>query len=226
MEKIIDYQSLYHLQDEILKLVSKLDNVFYLTGGTALHRFYFNARYSDDLDFFVTNGDNFNEDVGEVIEELKKEAYTITEDVKSRDFYRITVNNLLQLDFVNDRVYRYKKSNIINGIKVDNKINILTNKVNTVINRDEEKDIFDIFCLAYNEDFNWNEILNIANKKAVIEKDILIYRLKSFPLEWLEKVKKIKNIEITKVEIDTMCDDILNEKENSLTKKQNQSFTF
>lgn len=226
MEKIIDYQSLYHLQDEILKLVSKLDNVFYLTGGTALHRFYFNARYSDDLDFFVTNGDNFNEDVGEVIEELKKEAYTITEDVKSRDFYRITVNNLLQLDFVNDRVYRYKKSNIINGIKVDNKINILTNKVNTVINRDEEKDIFDIFCLAYNEDFNWNEILNIANKKAVIEKDILIYRLKSFPLEWLDKVKKIKNIEITKVEIDTMCDDILNEKENSLTKKQNQSFTF
>lgn len=226
MEKIIDYQSLYHLQDEILKLVSKLDNVFYLTGGTALHRFYFNARYSDDLDFFVTNGDNFNEDVGEVIEELKKEAYTITEDVKSRDFYRITVNNLLQLDFVNDRVYRYKKSNIINGIKVDNKINILTNKVNTVINRDEEKDIFDIFCLAYNEDFNWNEILNIANKKAVIEKDILIYRLKAFPLEWLDKVKKIKNIEITKVEIDTMCDDILNEKENSLTKKQNQSFTF
>jgi len=222
VEKAIDYQLLYQLQDEILKLVSKLDNVFYLTGGTALHRFYFDARYSDDLDFFVTNGDNFNEDVYEIIEALKKENYSIIEDVKSRDFYRITVNNLLQLDFVNDRVYRYKKSNIVNEIRIDNKINILTNKVSTIINRDEEKDIFDLFCIAFNEDFNWNEVLHIANKKAVIEKDILIYRLKSFPLEWLKRIKKIKNIQITKVDIDTICNDILNETNNNLKDKNVQ----
>lgn len=59
-------------------------------------------------------------------------------------------------------------------------------------------------------------ILDIANKKAVIEKDILIYRLKAFPLIWLDKIKKIKDIEITRDKIDILCDDILEEKSNSL----------
>ena len=219
MEKIGDYQNLYCLQDEILKIVFNIDNDFYLTGGTALHRYYFNARYSDDLDLFVTNGIHFNEDVNEIIQELKIENYSIVEDVKSRDFYRMTINNLLQLDFVNDRVYRYKKSNIIAGIKVDNKINILTNKINTVISRDEEKDVFDIFCLVYNVKFNWKDILEIVNKKSVIQKDILIYRLKSFPLKWLDRIKTIQNIDITRNDIDILCEDILNELNNSLLKE-------
>ena len=219
MGKIGDYHNLYCLQDEILKIVFNIDNDFYLTGGTALHRYYFNARYSDDLDLFVTNGIHFNEDVNEIIQELKIENYSIVEDVKSRDFYRMTINNLLQLDFVNDRVYRYKKSNIIAGIKVDNKINILTNKINTVISRDEEKDVFDIFCLVYNVKFNWKDILEIVNKKSVIQKDILIYRLKSFPLKWLDRIKTIQNIDITRNDIDILCEDILNELNNSLLKE-------
>jgi len=216
MEKKIDYKLLYRLQDEILFIISHLEHDFYLTGGTALHRFYFNARYSDDLDFFVNNGSNFYEDVSEIIEKLIDEKYNVIEDVKSKDFYRITVNDSLQLDFVNDRVYHYKKSNIINGLRIDNKINILTNKINTIINRDEEKDIFDLFCFAYNEEFNWNNILKITNKKEVVAKEMLIYRLNSFPLEWLERIKKIKNITITKREIDILCDDIIYERTNSL----------
>ncbi len=216
MEKEIDYKTLYDLQDEILQIVSKLDNAFYLTGGTALHRFYYNDRYSDDLDFFVTNGDNFNEDIHEIIDILQEYNYDVEENVKSRDFYRLTVNTLLQLDFVNDRVFRYKKSNIIKNIRVDNKINILTNKINTIINRDEEKDIFDLFCFAYKESFNWGEALEIANKKAVVEKDILIYRLKSFPLKWLDRIKKINIITITKNDINILCEDILNDSDNSL----------
>ncbi|MEA1893003.1 MAG: nucleotidyl transferase AbiEii/AbiGii toxin family protein [Campylobacterota bacterium] len=219
MEKSINYLELYLLQDKILKLVSKLDNDFYLTGGTALHRFYYDARYSDDLDFFVTNGDNFNEDVNEIVYELKCQDYGIVEDVKSRDFYRITVDALLQLDFVNDRVYRHKKSNMINGLRIDNKINILTNKISTIINRDEEKDIFDLFCLAYHEEFNWGEMIEIANKKAVIEKDVLIYRLKSFPLEWLQRIKKIKDIGINKEDVFELCNDILHNNDNSLKMK-------
>ena len=212
----IDYQKLYLLQDKILKLVTNLDNDFYLTGGTALHRFYYDARYSDDLDFFVSSGVSFSEDVQEVVETLKSQNYRVREDVKARDFYRLMVDDSLQLDFVNDRVYRYKKSEIINGMRIDNKINILTNKLNAILNRDEEKDIFDLFCLAYHEEFYWKEMLEIANKKAPVEKDILIYRLKSFPLEWLEKIKQIRNIAISKKDVITLCDDILHEGNNSL----------
>ena len=212
----IDYQRLYLLQDKVLKLVADLDNDFYLTGGTALHRFYYDARYSDDLDFFVSSGVNFAEDVQEVVETLKSQNYRVREDVKARDFYRVMVDDFLQLDFVNDRVYRYKKSEIINGIRIDNKINILTNKLNAILNRDEEKDIFDLFCIAFHEEFQWREVLEIADKKAPIQKEFLIYRLKSFPLEWLEKIKQIKNIAISEKDIITLCDDVMCEGKNSL----------
>ena len=45
--------SLYPLQDRVLKAIQAAQTPFYLTGGTALSRCYFNHRYSDDLGFFV-----------------------------------------------------------------------------------------------------------------------------------------------------------------------------
>lgn len=216
MEKILDYKKLYDIQDKVLSVIFSLENEFYLTGGTALHRFYYGARYSDDLDIFETFGENFNENVKEAMLELEKD-FKVKTEVTSKDFYRIIIEDILQIDFVNDRVYRYKKSNIFNNIRVDNKLNILTNKVNTIINRDEEKDVFDLFCLAFHEEFNWEEVLKIANEKAVIQKDILIYRLKTFPLDWLKNIKKTKDINITQNDIEIMCKDIIDTKYNSLS---------
>lgn len=48
-------ESLYPCQNEVMKLVDGLGAPFYLTGGTALSRHYFNHRYSDDLHFFLNN---------------------------------------------------------------------------------------------------------------------------------------------------------------------------
>jgi predicted nucleotidyltransferase component of viral defense system len=196
--------------------VSKLDNSFYLTGGTALHRFYYDCRYSDDLDLFSTNSDNFYEDVNEFYEEILKE-FKVLKSVSSRDFYRFIVNDSLQVDLVNDRVYRYKKSLIIDNIRVDNKINILTNKINAIVSRDEEKDFYDLFCLSFYEDFNWKDILEIANKKAPLQKDILLYRLKTFPFKWLDKIKYNKHkIDITKNHLKILYNDVLKDSNNSL----------
>ena len=222
MEKEIDYTRLYDLQDKILSLVFSCENQFYLTGGTALHRFYYDARYSDDLDFFANNADNFTEDVNEILDKLNDAGFKVHKVASSKDFYRFLIDDLLQVDFVNDRVYRHQKSLIINQMRIDNKINILTNKLGAIIDRDEEKDIFDLFCLASHEKFNWNEVLKIANKKSVVEKDILIYRLKSFPIKWLEKIKKIKDIDISKDKIDILCHDILQDNTNSFTKAYTQ----
>lgn len=44
-------ESLYRLQNGVLNTVKSLNTPFYLTGGTALSRGYYNHRYSDDLDF-------------------------------------------------------------------------------------------------------------------------------------------------------------------------------
>ena len=215
-EKSIDYTELYSIQDGVLNIVAGLDNSFYLTGGTALHRFYFNARYSNDLDFFVSSGNNFKEDIDEISYSLKDAGYVVEDKVKTRDFYRFLVNDILQIDFVNDRVFRYGKSVLIDGIRVDNKLNILTNKIGAIIGRDEEKDFFDIMCFAFFEDFNWGEVLEIANKKAVVEKDIFIYRITSFPLQWLGKIKRLMDFEITKKHVEVLCEDVLNERDNTL----------
>lgn len=48
----LDYKQLYALQDKVLEVVFSVENIFYLTGGTCLSRFYKEKRYSDDLDFF------------------------------------------------------------------------------------------------------------------------------------------------------------------------------
>ena len=218
MEKEIDYQKLYTLQDEVLAIVFALENSFYLTGGTALHRFYYNYRYSDDLDFFSYNDTLFGESVNEVIDTLIEKRYALNHTVQSKDFHRLMIDDLLQLDFVNDRVHREGKSIIINGMRVDNRVNILANKVTAIIGRDEEKDFFDLFSLAQNELFNWKNILEIANKKSVIEKEMLIHRLESFPLVWLKNIKVIDGITITKEMVNELVNDILLEQDNSLKK--------
>ncbi|HHB77185.1 MAG TPA: hypothetical protein ENK84_11710 [Desulfobulbus sp.] len=55
----IDYTRLYLLQDEILRIIFQKDTEFYLTGGTCLNRFYFEKRYSNDLDLFTNFSDTF-----------------------------------------------------------------------------------------------------------------------------------------------------------------------
>lgn len=217
MEKI-DYQTLYKLQDRMLQLIFNLDNGFYLTGGTALHRFYYKFRYSDDLDFFSCNEAAFSEDIRELLYSLESRNIIYKRTIQARDFHRIIIDDVLQTDFVNDRIYRYGKSNIINGFRIDNIINILTNKISAIINRDEEKDIFDIIAISRNEPYNWGEILEIAHRKEPFDKLFLIQRLRSFPLVWLSNIKTIKSLEINKDTISIICDDIIKESDNSLYK--------
>ena len=47
-------EKLYPFQDGVLNIVKKSGTPFYLTGGAALSRGYFDHRYSYDLDLFVT----------------------------------------------------------------------------------------------------------------------------------------------------------------------------
>lgn len=216
MEKDIirDYAQLYILQDKVLKIIFAEETSFYLTGGTALHRFYCEGRYSDDLDLFMQGQPYFYDETKAVIYNLQKN-FTVETVVSAKDFLRIKIDNL-KIDFVNDRVYRYGISNIKNGIPIDNVYNILANKLTAVLGRDEEKDVFDIVCICLMYDFNWADILQSAHKKENFEDYILIERLKSFPLDWLENLKLIKKTEITDRMIDIMCSDIKEKNKNSL----------
>lgn len=181
-----------------------------------MHRFYCEARYSDDLDLFMQGQPFFYEEVKELLYRLEQK-FEIKTIVNARDFLRLKIDNL-QVDFVNDRVYRYGKSNIINGIKVDNVFNILANKLTAILSRDEEKDVFDIVNISLAYDFYWTDILDAAHKKEVFEDYSLLERLKTFPLNWFEKLKLIKKLIITDDVIESLCEDIKHKNKNSLFK--------
>ena len=168
----IDYDSLYKLQDSVLQAIFCEQTEFYLTGGTCLNRFYFKARFSDDLDFF------------------------------------------------NDRVKRFGEITNKNGVLLDNPLNILSNKLTTVLSRNEAKDVFDIYLICSNQNFNWSEILIQTREKMLFQKEYLLYKLKTFPYDLLHTI----NLKDTNIlsnfdnKLSLLITDIENEVNNSLYK--------
>ncbi len=107
----------------------------------------------------------------------------------SKDFVRLKIDDLLQVDFVNDRVMRYKEVVYLeNGYIIDNCENILANKFTAVIGRDSAKDIFDIYLIDKFYNYDYKEILNVAHDKAEFSNDDLIIRLKTFPVSLLKNI--------------------------------------
>ena len=185
----LDYSELYKLQDKVLSIVFDVENEFYLTGGTCLSRFYIEKRYSDDLDFFTDNSNRFAFSVKKIKQALKKE-FDLKVEVDSKNFIRFRVDSILQIDFVNDTVPRYKdviitKENYI----IDNVENILSNKITAIIGRDNPKDIFDLYLISSSYTIDWSEILQSAHEKAGFSDDELIVRLKTFPSELLKTIR-------------------------------------
>lgn len=110
-------EKLYPLMDGVLKMACDSRSPFFLTGGTALSRFYFNHRYSDDLDFFLNSRDDFLEQAGHLIEKLsgwaELERYEIIEDEKiiTNTYMRLVLCSSgvkLKIDLVNDIEFRVK----------------------------------------------------------------------------------------------------------------------
>jgi len=189
----VDYNALYALQDSVMETVFGIENIFYLTGGTCLSRFYHEERYSNDLDFFTHISARYSLSLRSIKNELQK-RFDMAVEVESKDFNRVKINDILQIDFVND--FTYRDGDIVitpEGFLIDNVFNILSNKITAVMGRDNPKDIFDIYLIAYYYSFSWEYILDIAHKKFGFGDDELIVRLKTFPFSLLDKIK-IKDI--------------------------------
>jgi predicted nucleotidyltransferase component of viral defense system len=95
-------RKLYPLQDKILRIVASTKNNFYLTGGTALSRFYLNHRFSDDLVFFVNGESDFLLQVDEVINKIKAE-----DDISKK--FRIRHEQQLSYSIELQRTYELTK---------------------------------------------------------------------------------------------------------------------
>jgi hypothetical protein len=186
MEKV-DIARTYALQDRVLRAVSSTETSFYLTGGTCLHRFYWETRYSYDLDLFSSDNTLYRDDVRIVLEALSSANLRFKLQVDTRDFTRIVVESFLKVDLVNDRVYRAGRSiRTESGVVIDNLINLTANKICAVLGRDEPKDILDLYTIFRHGNPDWDEIAQASREKCLWDPELLEFRLNSFPLSLLD----------------------------------------
>lgn len=104
-----DYSKLYHLQDKFLSWWFQLGLPFYLTGGTALGRFYLNHRFSEDLDFFINADPQYHHYISELKKKIEARfTVNLQQSLFADDFTRffITENDVfLKIELVNDIDY-------------------------------------------------------------------------------------------------------------------------
>jgi hypothetical protein len=147
------FEVLYPLQDQVLGLLGRIETGFYLSGGTAASRGYLNHRFSDDLDFFVNDRAEFSLWTNRLIEAVAATSDLVLE-VRQRDerFVRLNVTKdgtSLKVEMVNDvpaHIGEIQQHPLLG--RLDSPENILANKITALIDREEPKDLADIwgFC--------------------------------------------------------------------------------
>lgn len=218
-----DYTKLYHLQDRILLALKPVLGSFYLTGGTALGRYYLNHRYSEDLDFFINSKETFGA-VVKNIEKVLSNKFQLLRDqsIIYEDYVRYYIEDermTLKIEFVNDIAYRCGLPNVYPYGFIDTPLNILTNKLTAIVSRDEPKDVFDICCLARNYKFNWLYVFGETRKKAIINEIEVEQRIKSFPVQILQKKDwhiSLPDLDNINIALQVIADDFLLGSDNSL----------
>ena len=210
--------------------MSKLHTPFYLTGGTAISRAYFNHRYSDDLDFFLNAHKDFLKLLKKVLDAIKiyckeKNIFFLKEKlIVTDDFGKCFIQKedaVLKLDFVNDIPERFGE--IINTKKfsnIDNLQNILSNKISALF-RYEAKDIVDIWIIAKHTKFNWKEIIYQAKEKELgVEPITSAEIIQTFPKQKLETIRWIQEYDFNEIidDLKIISNEIIFGSDNSLAK--------
>jgi len=166
-------KSIEKCQDNVLDfLAAKIDD-FYLSGGTALSKFYFRHRISDDLDFFTKkfNRQRIVNLVGNLQGGLKTKIRLLAEQTKMKEKVKMMIyildfgkQNMLKIDFVEDYVNLIFPFKNINGIHVLSLEDIFLRKTYTLTEvgeatdsigrkiatgREEAKDFYDVYYLSH-----------------------------------------------------------------------------
>jgi predicted nucleotidyltransferase component of viral defense system len=225
------YLNLYALQDKILKFVDQRESSFFLGGGTALSRFYYHHRYSDDLDFFALDGAGFIDNVQALYEQLDEAGYQVETFGVSQKYARFNITDVedaggeagraLKVDFINassrPRFGELKTDKLFS--KIDNPGNILSEKI-TFIHNKVPRDIADIWIICRNLSFEWAEIITEANQKRASDPLFTADMLRRFQPAELEKVKWIKPVRLEDFPVDReiIIEDIITKSRNRLHK--------
>jgi len=214
-----------------MHIIKDCKTPFYLTGGTALSRFYFNHRYSDDLDFFMLMNDHFSLFFEKVYDQLSINQVHLQYDIdlmnirKHDNFAQLFLirkvdepPTTLKLDFVNDIETHYEGFLETRFGLIDSWQNILSNKISALY-RLEAKDVADIWIISKRQSFNWETIITqAASKDAGVEPTAIAEILYTFPAELISAIKWAMDIDpnILMEDIRAIAADILHGRNNTL----------
>ena len=195
-------ENLYPLQDGVLNTLNHSGTNFFLTGGTALSRAYYHHRYSDDLDFFLGQECNYDDELNMALALLHDAGFiwdTEKDYIRNKYFATIKVGHskekmILKIDFVNDTVPHFggiQETGLF--FRTDSIRNIISNKLSAIF-RYAAKDIADIREIAMHEKMDWSVIIQEARQKeAGLELIYISEILKGMPqsefdtIVWVEK---------------------------------------
>jgi predicted nucleotidyltransferase component of viral defense system len=213
--------------------VKGLNTPFYLTGGTALSRCYFNHRYSDDIDLFVNNDPGYAGMVENIfrawVDAEKRGLFTIDYKRQRRSEHYFQMFLLkqegedeidLKIELVNDTAAHYGEfaSHPTLG-KVDSLRNILSNKISALF-RYEPKDMVDVWIISKNMPFNWQDSIEEAKTKEMGVDPIAVYEIvRSFPVETLSTIKWCKPVDAALFvkDLSVIAENILQGADNELS---------
>jgi predicted nucleotidyltransferase component of viral defense system len=164
-------EALYPLQDKALALLNGLETEFYLTGGTAVSRFYLQHRFSDDLDLFVNDHPHFSIWSDRYIQALLSASEWHCQIVnRDERFVRLSLEQAqisLKIEMINDvptHIGQIQEDPVLG--RVDSAENILANKITAVLSREEPKDLADIWGFCCQMGLSLDLALENAHSKA------------------------------------------------------------
>ena len=163
------FDILYPLQDRVIQTLRQADTGFYLTDGTAASRGYLQHRFSDDLDYFVNDDNRFGLWVERIIQTLNKE-WQCDVLMKEERFARLNLRQkdvFLKIGMINDvpaRVGVLQNHSVLG--RLDSAENILANKVTALLDREEPKDLADIWGFCCQKNHSLQAAITNAQSKA------------------------------------------------------------
>lgn len=219
MDKNFYFNKLYPLQDNFLAFIQKIDQKFYLTGGTVASRVYLHHRFSDDLDFFVNDRPEFSLWADRILNAVaKNKRWKLDILLREDRFARcIIVESRIELkiEFVNDvpsHIGLIRNYPILG--RIDSPENILANKVTALVDRNEPKDVVDIWAFCTKMGLSLSKAIKNAGSKAAgifpldVARILYLAERQNFSIiKWIEKpdfnilIKDIKKMADKLIEI-------------------------
>lgn len=175
------------LQKDILSFFGKhtFGKNFYWTGGTLLAYLYFHHRISVDLDFFSNDlftDEQYLEFINRLKKDISAEKITLTLRYNRRLYLIKRGKEALELEMVFFPFPAIEKRKILPefSLKIDSLTDIMINKTLSIYQRNEVKDVYDLYCYLNNRSkYDLSKLIDLVEKKfgIAIEQTLLLAKI-------------------------------------------------